>query len=78
MTLGNRISVANKLQILGQKVISMRPSWKNKANEAVKNQFASRLHDPYLAAMVHNLLKTQGQRMNFTLFQAECISMFGL
>ena len=32
---------ANKLQILGQKVISIRPSWKQEANEALKTQFAS-------------------------------------
>ena len=68
---------ANELQILGQKVISIRTSWKNKANEAVKTQFASRLCDPYLAAMVHNLLKTQGNKMNFTQFWAKCVSMFG-
>ena len=59
---------ANELQILGQKVINMRPSWKNKANEGLKTQFASRLCDPYLAAMAHNLLKMQGQSMNFTQF----------
>ena len=27
---------ANELQILGQKVISVRPLWKNEANEALK------------------------------------------
>ena len=68
---------ANELQILGRKVISVRPSWKQEANEALKTQFASRLHDPYLAAMAHSLLKTQGQNMNFMQFWAECISMFG-
>ena len=36
MTLGNRKSVANELQILGQKVISIRPSWKSEVNEALK------------------------------------------
>ena len=59
---------ANELQILGQKVISIRPSWKQEANEALKTQFASRLRDPYLAAMARNLLKTQGQNMNFMQF----------
>ena len=68
---------ADELQILGWKVISVRPSWKQEANEALKTQFASRLHDPYLAAMAHNLLKMQGQNMSFTQFRAECISMFG-
>ena len=57
---------ANELQILGWKVISVRPSWKDEANEALKTQFASRLCDPYLVAMAHNLLKMQGQMMNFT------------
>ena len=69
---------ANELQILGWKVISVRPSWKDEANEALTTQFASRLHDPYLAAMACNLLKTQGQSMNFMQTQAECISVFGL
>ena len=59
---------ANELQILGQKVISIRPTWKEEANEALKTPFASQLHNPYLAAMAHNLLKTQGQNMNFTQF----------
>ena len=59
---------ANELQILGQRVISIRPSWKQEANEALKTQFPSQLRDPYLAAMVHNLLKTQGQNMNFMQF----------
>ena len=68
---------ADELQILGQKVISIRPTWKEEANEACKTQFASRLHDPYLTAMVHNLLKTQGLNMNFTQFWAKCMSMFG-
>ena len=31
----------DELQILGQKVISVRPSWKQEANEALKTQFAS-------------------------------------
>ena len=31
---------ANELQILGWKVISIRPSWKQEANEALKTQFA--------------------------------------
>ena len=68
---------ADELQILGWKVISIRPAWRDEANEALKTQFASRLHNPYLAATVHNLLKTQGQNMNFTQFWAKCISMFG-
>ena len=68
---------SNELQILGWKVISMRPSWKNKANEALKTQFASRLCNPYLVAMANNLLKTQGDKMSFTQFWAKCISMLG-
>ena len=53
---------ANELQILGQKAISIRPTWKDEANEALKTQFASRLCDPYLAAMAHNLLKNTGPK----------------
>ena len=68
---------ANELQILDQKLISVRPLWKNEVSEALKTQFASRLHDPYLVAMAHNLLKTQGDKINFTQFQAGCVSMFG-
>ena len=68
---------ADELQILGQKVINIRPSWKQEANEALKTQFASQLHNPYLVAMAHNLLKMQGQNMTFMQFQADWISMFG-
>ena len=46
-------------------------------NEALKTQFAFRLHDPYLAAMAHNFLKTQGKVMPFTQFCAKCVFMFG-
>ena len=45
-------------------------------NEALKTQFAFRLHDPYLVAMAHNFLKTQGKDMLFTQFHAECVFMF--
>ena len=42
-----------------------------------KSQFDFQLYDPYLAVMVHNYLKTQGQEINLTQFQAKCVSMFG-
>ena len=58
-------------------MISVRPSWQNEVNEALKTQFACRLCNPYLVAMAHNFLKTQGHKMNFTQFQAKCISMYG-
>ena len=32
---------ADELQILGWKVISIRPTWKEEANEALKTQFTS-------------------------------------
>ena len=47
---------ADELQILGQKVISIRLTWKDEANEVFKTQFATKLHDPYLAPMACNLL----------------------
>ena len=68
---------ANELQLLCWKVISVRHSWKDKVNEALKTQFAFQLCDPYLAAMACNYLKTQGQKMSLTQFWAECVSMFG-
>ena len=68
---------ADELQSLGWKVISIRPAWKDEAKEALNTQLVSRLHDPYLAAMANNLLKTQGQNMNFTEFRTKCIFMFG-
>ena len=46
-------------------------------NEALKTQFAFRLHDPYLVAMAHNFFKTQGKDMSFTQFCAKCVFMFG-
>ena len=59
---------ADELQILGWKVISIMPNWKQEANKALKTQFTLQLCDPYLAAMAHNLLKMQGQNMNFVQF----------
>ena len=46
-------------------------------NEALKTQFAFKLCDPYLAAMAHNFLKTQGKDMSFTQFHTEYVFMFG-
>ena len=46
-------------------------------NEALKTQFAFRLHDPYLAAMTCNFLRAQGKDMSFTQFRAKCVLMFG-
>ena len=68
---------ANELQVLSRKVLSIRPEWRAEVNEALKTQFAFRLHDPYLAAMARNFLKTQGKDMSFTQFCAECVFMFG-
>ena len=42
-----------------------------------KTQFSFQLCDPYLVVMAHNYLKTHGQKMTFTQFWAECVSMFG-
>ena len=68
---------ADELQVLSRKVLSICPEWKAEVNEALKTQFTFRLHDPYLVAMVHNFLKTQGKDMSFTQFHAECVFMFG-
>ena len=57
---------ANELQVLSRKVLSIQPEWRAEVNEALKTQFAFRLRDPYLAAMAHNFLKTQGKDMSFT------------
>ena len=48
---------ANELQILGRKVISIRPSWKEEANEALKTQLVSRLCNPLLYMAVLDVNK---------------------
>ena len=68
---------ADELQILSRKVLSIHLEWKAEVNEALKTQFALRLHDPYLVAMAHNFLKTQGKDILFIQFHAECVFMFG-
>ena len=68
---------ANELQVLSRKVLSIHPEWRAEVNDALKTQFAFRLCDPYLAAMAHNFLKTQGKDMSFTQFHAKCVFMFG-
>ena len=64
-------------QVLSKKVLSVHPEWKAEVNKALKTQFAFRLHDPYLVAMAHNFLRTQGKDMSFTQFHAMCVFMFG-
>ena len=67
----------DELQVLSRNVLSIHTEWKAEVNEALKTQFAFRLHDPYLAAMAHNFLKTKGKDMPFTQFCVECVFMFG-
>ena len=67
----------DELQILSRKVLSIHPEQMAKVNKALKTQFAFQLHDPYLVAMAHNFLKTQGKEMMFTQFCAQCVFMFG-
>ena len=67
----------DELQVLSRKVLSIHPEWKAEVNEALKTQFAFRLHDPYLVAMACNFLKTQGKDMSFTEICAECVFVFG-
>ena len=59
---------ADELQVLSRKVLSIQPEWRAEVNEALKTQFAFRLHDPYLAAMARNFLGAQGKDMSFTQF----------
>ena len=68
---------ADELQVLSRKVLNICPQWKADENAALKTQSAFQLWDPYLAAMVHNFLKTQGKNMSFTQFPARCVFMFG-
>ena len=68
---------ADELQVLSRKVLSIHPEWKAELNKALKTQFALMLHDPYLAAMAHNFLRTQGKDMLFTQFCAKCVFIFG-
>ena len=62
---------------MSKKVLSAHPEWKAEVNKAMKTQFAFQLHDPYLVAMAHIFLETQGKEMSFTQFHAKCIFMFG-
>ena len=59
---------ADELQILSRKVLSDHPEWKVEVKQALKTQFAFHLCDPYLLAMAHNLIKTQGKDVMFTQF----------
>ena len=68
---------ADELQVLARKVISVCPEWKSQVNDALKTQFDHQLQDQYFAAMAHDLLKVAPSDMEFTKFQAECMSIFG-
>ena len=42
---------ADDLQILNQKIIAQKPSFRAEANEKLKSQYAHKLHDQYYAAI---------------------------
>ena len=59
---------ADDLQILVRKIIAQKPSFRAKANEQLKHQYAHKLHDQYYAAIAHSVLQTSDPTETFTQF----------
>ena len=68
---------AEELQILERKVICVCPGWRLQVDDVLKTLFSHRLWDQYFAAMAHNLLNVAPPGMTFTMFSADCITVFG-
>ena len=65
------------LQILVQKIIAGKPSFRAEANEQLKSQYAHKLHDQYYAAIAHSVLQTSNPSETFTQFRGHLALTFG-
>ena len=68
---------ADDLQILVQKIITRKPSFRAEANEQLKNQYAHKLHDQYYAAIAQSVLQTSNPSETFTQFRGHLALTFG-
>ena len=65
------------LQIWVRKTIAHKPSFRAKANEQLKHQYAHKLHDQYYAAIAHSVLQTSDHMESFTQFCGHLALTFG-
>ena len=56
---------ADDLQVLARKIIACKPSFRKKANQQLKAQYAHKLWDQYYAAMVHSALQSSLEEESF-------------
>ena len=68
---------ADDLQILVQKIIAQKPSFRAEANEQLKSQYAHKLHDQYYAAIARSVLQTSNLSETFTQFRGCLALTFG-
>ena len=64
-------SVADELQVLGQKVISKKPNFQQGLDSMLKNQYANQLYDCHSAAIAKSLLFQLPPQTSFTQFRSE-------
>ena len=67
---------ADDLQILVQKIIARKPSFRAEATEQLKSQYAHKLHDQYYA-IARSVLQTSDPSETFTQFMGRLALMFG-
>ena len=68
---------ADDLQVLVRKIIARKPSFRAKANEQLKHQYAHKLHDQYYETMAHSVLQTSDPTQTFTQFWGRLALTFG-
>ena len=68
---------ADDLQVLVRKIIGQKPSFRAKANEQLKHQYAHKLHDQFYAAIAHSMLQTSDPMETFTQFCGRLALTFG-
>ena len=68
---------ADDLQILVQKIIARKPSFRAEANEQLKSQYAHKLHDQYYVAIARSVLQTSNPSETFTQFRGCLALTFG-
>ena len=60
---------AGELQVLVRKIVAQKPEFKSKANQALNNQYAQKLRDPYFRVIARGQCLSSLDSESFTQFQ---------
>ena len=67
---------ADELEVLVQKIVAQKPEFIGEANQALKNQFAQNLRDPYFRVVARGQCLSSPDSESFTQFWGRLVLMF--